>query len=85
MVYDHYGLFLIPLVVHEFARGNYRFGSVLVCAFGWWSLAPAATAQELHKLPWILYESTRPLLVLALGIVSLERTVRACGQSLSQK
>lgn len=72
MIYDHYALFMLPLVVEVFRRGKKRYSVLILLGFAWWTLAPMTQQGHLSSLLWVLYEAIRPMIVLSLGLLMLK-------------
>jgi len=71
IVFDHYGLLLIPLTAECFRRCYTRLGITLLLGFCWWTLAPFISI-DFTNIWIILYESTRPLVILIVGLYALK-------------
>jgi len=76
LAYDHYGLFLLPLLIESIFIGSKRLYIPAVIAFSYWTLIPNASSFTENQALLIPTEAIRPVLLVWVAIV-YSRTVSA--------
>ncbi|MCK5842502.1 MAG: DUF2029 domain-containing protein, partial [Candidatus Sabulitectum sp.] len=76
LAYDHYGLFLLPLLIESIFIGSKRLYIPAVIAFSYWALIPNADSFTTNQILLLSTEAIRPALLVWVAIV-YSRTVSA--------
>lgn len=69
LAYDHYGLFLLPLLINSIFTGKKKLYIPAAIAFGYWALIPNADSFVTNHTLLLLVEALRPALLIWVAIL----------------
>jgi hypothetical protein len=69
LAYDHYGLFLLPLLVHSVYTGKRKLYILAAIAFTCWALVPNGNTFITDQTLLLCAEATRPILLIIVAVI----------------